>query len=163
MAGQDALVASLRLLSLDEKLSVAIRRLHVTEIVVAVREQRGGAVPMDELLKCRLAGVPVRSLEAFYELLRGRVPVESLKASWLIYGDGFRHNWWRVFEKRLIDILASLVLLAVFLPVMILAGIAIAIESGFPVLYRQERVGHGGRKFVIWKFRSMRQDAEADG
>ena len=161
--GQETLVAAARVLSPDEKLSVAIRRLHVTEIVVAVRDQRGGAVPMDELLKCRLAGVRVHTLEAVYELLRGRVPVESLKASWLIYGDGFRHNWWRVFEKRLIDIVASLVLLAVFLPFMVLAAIAIAIESGFPVLYRQERVVQSGRKFVIWKFRSMRQDAEADG
>jgi FlaA1/EpsC-like NDP-sugar epimerase len=79
--GQESLVAAARVLSRDEKVSVAIRRLQVTEIVVAVRDQRGGAVPMDELLKCRLAGVPVRSLEAFYELLRGRVPVESLKAT----------------------------------------------------------------------------------
>jgi len=163
IAGRETLVPAARLLAPGEKLSAAVQRLRVTEIIVAVRDQRGGVVPMDELLKCRLAGVPVRTLEAFYELLRGRVPVESLKASWLIYGDGFRQNWWRALEKRLIDVSASLVLLAVFLPVMVLTAIAIALESGFPVLYRQERVGRGGRKFVIWKFRSMRQDAEADG
>jgi hypothetical protein len=103
--------------------------------------------------------VPVRALEGFYELLRGRVPIESLKPSWLIYGDGFRQNWWRALEKRLIDVVASLVLLAVFLPVMVLAAIAIVLESGFPIRYRQERVGRGGRTLVIWKFRSMRQDA----
>jgi sugar transferase (PEP-CTERM system associated) len=161
--GQETFVPRARLISEREKLSAAVRRLRVTEIIVAVRDQRGGGVPMDELLKCRLTGVPVRTLEGFYELLRGRVPVESLKASWLIYGEGFRQNWWRIFEKRLIDVAASLVLLAVFLPVMVIAAIAIAFESGFPILYRQERVGRGGRTFVIWKFRSMCHDAEADG
>ena len=160
---RDTLVPAARLLGTGEPLSTATRRLHVTEIIVAVRDQRGGVVPMDELLECRLAGVPVRSLEAFYELVRGRVPVESLKGSWLVYGEGFRQNWWRSFEKRLIDVVASLVLLAVFLPVMVLTAILIARESGSPVFYRQERVGRGGRRFTIWKFRSMRQDAESDG
>ena len=130
--GRDTLVPAARLLPREEKLSSAVRRLRVTEIIVAVRDQRGGGVPMDELLKCRLAGVPVRTLEGFYELVRGRVPVESLKASWLIYGDGFRQNWWRNFEKRLIDVVASLVLLAIFLPVMVLAAIAIAIRERLP-------------------------------
>jgi sugar transferase (PEP-CTERM system associated) len=161
--GRETLVPEARLLGAAEPLPLAVRRLHVTEIIVAVRDQRGGVVPMDALLECRLAGVPVRSLEAFYELVRGRVPVESLKGSWLVYGEGFRQNWWRTLEKRVIDIAASLVLLALALPVMIAAAIAIALESGAPVFYRQERVGRGGRRFTIWKFRSMRQDAEADG
>jgi sugar transferase (PEP-CTERM system associated) len=161
--GRDALVPSGRLLPGNETVSAAIRRLRVTEIIVAVRDQRGGVVPMDELLECRLAGVPVRTHEVFYERLRGRVPVETVKGSWLVYGEGFRQNWWRTLEKRVIDVVASLALLAVFLPVMILAAIAIAFEGGFPILYRQERVGRGGKPFVIWKFRSMRQDAEADG
>jgi sugar transferase (PEP-CTERM system associated) len=152
-----------RLLSLAEPLSVSARRLGATEIIVAVRDQRGGAVPMDQLLECRLAGVPVRTLEVIYERLRGRVPVEALKGSWLVYAEGFRQNWWRNLEKRVIDIAVSLTLLALALPVMLVAAIAIVFESGFPILYRQERVGRGGRTFVIWKFRSMRQDAEADG
>jgi sugar transferase (PEP-CTERM system associated) len=161
--GRDTFVPAAWLIAGGEPLSAAVRRLRVTEIIVAVRDQRGGGVPMDELLKCRLTGVPVRTLEGFYELLRGRVPVETLKGSWLIYGDGFRQNWWRSSEKRLIDLVASLALLVVFLPVMVLAAIAIVYDSGFPIFYRQERVGRGGRRFVIWKFRSMRKDAEADG
>src|SRR5262245_28166663 len=161
--GREVAVPAGRLLPRGEALSAGVRRLRVTEIIVAVRDQRGGVVPMDELLKCRLAGVPVHTLEGFYERLRGRVPVETLKASWLIYGEGFRQNWWRSLEKRLIDVVVSLVLLAVTLPLLIATGIAIAIESGFPVLYRQRRIGRGGEPFVIWKFRSMRQDAEADG
>ena len=97
--GRDTFVPAARLISNGETLSAAVRRLRVSEIIVAVRDQRGGGVPMEELLKCRLAGVPVRALEGFYELLRGRVPVESLKASWLIYGDGFRQNWWRSLRE----------------------------------------------------------------
>jgi sugar transferase (PEP-CTERM system associated) len=156
-------VAASRVIPRGESLAAAVRRLRVAEIIVAVRDQRGGGVPMDELLACRVAGVPVHTREAYFERLRGCVPVETLKCSWLVYGEGFRQNWWRSFEKGLIDLIASLVLFAVFLPVMILAAIAIAVESGFPILYRQERVGRGGKIFLIWKFRSMRQDAEADG
>jgi sugar transferase (PEP-CTERM system associated) len=160
---RDTVVPAARLLSRDEPLSAAIRRLRVTEIIVAVHDQRGGVVPMDELLECRLAGVPIRTAESVYELMRGRVPVETVKGSWLVYGEGFRQSRWRNLEKRVVDIVASLALLAVGLPIMIVTAIAIALESGFPVLYRQQRVGRSGKLFVIWKFRSMRLDAEADG
>ena len=163
VGGGDVAVAASRVIPPGESLAAAVRRLRVAEIIVAVRDQRGGGVPMDQLLECRVAGVPIHTPEALFERLRGRVPLETLKCSWLVYGDGFRQNWWRTLEKTLIDIGASLVLLAVFLPVMIATAIAIAIESGFPIFYRQERVGRGGRIFVIWKFRSMWQDAEADG
>jgi sugar transferase (PEP-CTERM system associated) len=151
------------LLSRAEPLAATVQRLRATEIIVAVRDQRGGIVPMDQLLECRLAGVPVRTVEGVYERLRGRVPVDTLKGSWLVYADGFRQDWWRTLEKRLVDIVGSLVLLSVALPVMAVAAIATLFESGFPVLYRQERVGRGGKTFVIWKFRSMYPDAEADG
>jgi sugar transferase (PEP-CTERM system associated) len=161
--GRATLVPSMRLLSRAEPLAAAVQRLRATEIIVAVRDQRGGIVPMDQLLECRLAGVPVRTVEGVYERLRGRVPVDALKGSWLVYADGFRQDWWRTFEKRLVDIVGSLVLLSVTLPVMAVAAIATFLESGFPVLYRQERVGRGGKTFVIWKFRSMYPDAEADG
>jgi sugar transferase (PEP-CTERM system associated) len=161
--GREVLVPAARLLNGAEPLPSIVRRLRVTEIIVAVRDQRGGVVPMDQLLECRLAGVPVQSLEDFYEKLRGRVPVDALKGSWLVYGNGFRQGWLRNVEKRLVDVVVSLVLLTLGLPVMLAAAIAIVIESGFPILYRQERVGRGGRTFKVWKFRSMRQDAEADG
>ena len=161
--GRDVAVPASRLVASGEGLAAEVRRLRVTEIIVAVRDQRGGAVPMDELLKCRLAGVPVHTLEGFYERLRGRVPVETLKASWLVYGEGFRQNWWRSFEKRAVDVVVSLALLVVTLPLLVATAVAIAVGSGFPVLYRQRRIGRGGKPFEMWKFRSMRQDAEADG
>ena len=133
------------------------------EIVVAVRERRGGVLPLRELLDCKLAGVTVNDLSSFFERMRGQVRLDTLRASWLIYGDGFRQGFARAAVKRVFDIVASSVLLVLTAPVMLLAALAIAIESGFPVIYRQERVGQGGRTFKVLKFRSMRLDAEADG
>ncbi len=139
------------------------REHRANEIVVAVRERRGGVLPLRELLGCKLAGVTVNDLSSFFERMRGQVRLDSLRASWLIYGDGFRQGVARTVVKRLFDVVAATVLLVVTAPVMLLAAIAIAIETGFPVIYRQERVGQGGRTFKVLKFRSMRLDAEADG
>lgn len=135
----------------------------VSEVIVAVREQRGGALPMDELLACRIRGVPVLDLAAFGERARGEVPTESLKASWLIYGSGFVQGPVRTAVKRLFDVLSSSVLLLAASPVMLITALAIWIEGGGPIIYRQERVGLGGRVIVVPKFRSMRNDAEKDG
>jgi sugar transferase (PEP-CTERM system associated) len=120
-------------------------------------------LPLRELLDCKLAGVTVNDLSSFFERMRGQVRLDSLRASWLIYGDGFRQGIGRTVVKRVFDVVAASVLLVVTAPVMLLAAIAIALESGFPVIYRQERVGQGGRTFKVLKFRSMRLDAEADG
>ncbi len=107
--------------------------------------------------------MPVRDLSAFYERVRGEVPIESLKASWLIYGDGFAQDAMRTFVKRAFDMLLSALLLLLALPVMVLAALAIFLESGGPIFFMQERVGRGGRSFLCVKFRSMRADAESDG
>ena len=144
-------------------LPAIVKRFKVDEVVIAVREQRGGVLPIRDLLECRIAGVPVRDLSAFYERVRGEVPIESLKASWLIYGSGFAQDATRTIVKRVFDIVISSVLLVLALPVMLLAVIAVLIESGSPVFFLQERVGRGGRPFLCVKFRSMRADAEQDG
>ena len=145
------------------KLQTIVERFGVNEVIVAVREQRGGGVPVDDLLECRVAGVPVRDLSAFYEGARGEVPIESLKASWLIYGDGFVQSPVRQLAKRVTDVLAASLLLFLALPVIIVAALAIIFESGFPILFSQERVGQGGRLFKVLKLRTMRTDAEGDG
>lgn len=139
------------------------RELRVSEVIVAVRERRGGALPLRELLDCKLAGIKVYDLSTFFERVRGQVRIDSLKASWLIYGDGFRQDWGRTFIKRCFDLVAASILLVLALPVMIVTAILILFEDGAPVLYRQERVGLGGRTFKVIKFRSMRSDAEKDG
>jgi sugar transferase (PEP-CTERM system associated) len=145
------------------KLPELVSAYGVDEIVVAVREQRGGVMPMDQLLTCRTRGTKILDLAAFYERSHAEVPVDSLKASWLVYGDGFVQGPLRRFAKRSFDILASTVLLVLASPVMLLAALAIKLDSRGPVFYRQERVGLGGRSFYCVKFRSMRTDAESDG
>jgi sugar transferase (PEP-CTERM system associated) len=139
------------------------RALRVSEIIVAVRERRGGALPLREMLDCKLAGIKVYDLSSFFERVRGQVRIDSLKASWLIYGDGFRQDWGRTVIKRCFDLLAASVLLVLALPVMLLTALLIMLEDGAPILYRQERVGLGGKTFKVIKFRSMRRDAEKDG
>jgi sugar transferase (PEP-CTERM system associated) len=152
-----------RVISSRESLHDVAKRLAVNEVIVAVRERRGGVLPLRELLECKLRGIHVTDLSSFYERTRGQIRVDSLKASWLIYGDGFRQGFMRNLIKRASDVLASTILLIATLPVMVLTAIAIAIENGFPIIYRQQRVGQGGRVFDVLKFRSMRKDAEADG
>ncbi len=140
-----------------------VERHGVEEVIVAVKEQRGGVLPLRELLECRINGVPVMDLAGFYERVRGEVPIDSLKASWLIYGQGFAQDTLRTVIKRLFDVACAGVLLSMALPVMALTALLIKLESRGPVLYRQERVGQGGRTFWCTKFRSMRVDAEKDG
>lgn len=144
-------------------ITTLVSTLRVDEIVVAVREQRGGVLPVGELLACRAFGVRVSDLSGFFERMRGEVPIECLKASWLIYGDGFRQGLARRFVKRAFDILASAMLLVVAAPVMVVTALVILVEGGGPVIFRQERVGRGGGTFTLLKFRSMRRDAEASG
>jgi sugar transferase (PEP-CTERM system associated) len=135
----------------------------VNEIIVAVRERRGGVLPLRELLDCKMRGVKVYDLSSFFERARGQVRIDSLRASWLIYGEGFRQGVTRTVVKRFFDLLASFVLLVLALPVMLLAAVLILLEDGAPVFYRQVRVGQNGRQFKVIKFRSMRTDAEKDG
>ena len=118
---------------------------------------------MRQLLACRISGISVIDLAGFYERERGQVPIHSLKSSWLIYGKGFAQDPVRTAVKRVFDVAGALGLLALAAPVMLLAAAAIALESGRPILYRQQRVGRGGRAIMCIKFRSMRADAESDG
>ena len=140
-----------------------VRENRVDEIIVAVREQRGGGVPMGQLLECRIRGIPVLDMAGFNERVYGEVPIDSLKASWLVYGHGFVQGPLRSATKRTFDLVCSLLLLAMAMPVMLAAMVAIRLGSEGPIFYSQERVGRGGRVFKCLKFRSMRTDAEKDG
>jgi len=156
-------VAADRILPDALPLSEIVAGLGVREVIVAVREQRGGVLPLRELIDCRIGGVPVTDLAGVYERVRGEVPIESLKASWLIYGQGFVQGGMRAFVKRTFDVVVSAVMLILTLPVMLATALAIRLESPGLVIYRQERVGLGGRRFTCLKFRSMCADAEHDG
>jgi sugar transferase (PEP-CTERM system associated) len=156
-------VASSGIVSNHLSLEDTVKHLNIDEIIVAVREQRGGVLPLRALLECRLSGVRVTDLPRFYERVHGRVPIESLKASWLIYGNGFRQTWVRNVVKRAFDIAVVAVLLPTALPIMGLIACLIWLDGGAPIIYRQERVGRHGRTFTLLKFRSMTKDAEKDG
>ena len=152
-------------LILTEQVSLPeiVDKYQIDEIVIAVRERRGGGLPVNDLLECKLKGVHVIELSSFFERERGQVQIESLNASWMVLSDGFQQGFLRDVGKRLFDLVASIALLLLSLPVMLLAMLATAMESGTPLLYRQERVGLGGKIFTIFKFRSMVQNAEKDG
>jgi sugar transferase (PEP-CTERM system associated) len=152
-----------RVFGRGESISQLVKRHRVQEIIVAVREQRGGGVPMDELLACRVRGIPVLDLAGYTEQTRHEVPIDSLKSSWLVYGHGFVQGPVRRAVKRAFDIVSSALLLLLASPVMLVTAFLVALESPGPVLYRQLRVGLGGRTFHCTKFRSMRSDAEKDG
>lgn len=147
----------------DQSLTDTANAMKVEEIVVAITERRGGAMPMRELLDCKLQGIRVLDLASHFEQTLGQIRLESLYAGWLIFGDGFGQGVVRTLIKRLFDIVCATILILFSLPVMAVAAIAIVIENGFPILYRQERVGLNGRLFNVIKFRSMRRDAEKDG
>ena len=138
------------------------KRFDVDEIVVAVDDRRR-SFPIRELLECRLAGVDVTELLTFLERESGRVRIDVLNPSWIIFGEGFRRGSLRQLTARALDLVAGVVIVLLSVPAIIITVVAIKIEDGLgaPVLYRQERVGLGGRMFTLKKFRSMDIDAEA--
>jgi sugar transferase (PEP-CTERM system associated) len=136
-------------------------RLGASEIVVATDDRRG--LPVRELLHCKLAGIKVIDFLDFWERETRTIDLEALKPSWLFYSDGFRCGPVDEFFKRVFDIVVSLGLLILTLPLLVVTACLIKLESSGPILYRQERVGLRGRVFTILKFRSMRVDAETDG
>jgi sugar transferase (PEP-CTERM system associated) len=139
-------------------------RHRVDEIVIAMDDRRR-AFPVHELLECRVAGIEVLDLVSFLERETGRVRLDVLNPSWIIFSNGFRRDTLRLATSRAFDLIASLSLLAVAWPVMLLTAIAIKLDDGVraPVLYPQKRVGLHGREFKVLKFRSMRTDAERGG
>lgn len=140
------------------------QELEVDEIVVAMDDRRQ-SFPMSELLECRMLGIEVIELSNFLERETGKVRLDVMHPSWMIFSDGFRRGRFYLVLERIFDVGASLVLLACASPVMLLTVVAIKLESGWSgtIFYRQIRVGHGNSLFSLMKFRSMREDAEKDG
>jgi len=142
------------------------RQNRVSEIVVAQQERRrseGGWLPVPDLMECKLRGVAITNGIDFYERELKKAKLDMVHPSWIVFSEGFKASKTRDFAKRALDLLISLTLLAVMLPFIILTAIAVFLETGRPILYSQTRVGMLGKEFRIYKFRSMRQDAEKDG
>jgi sugar transferase (PEP-CTERM system associated) len=135
---------------------------HIDRIVVGLSDRRG-KLPVEELLRAKMAGIRVEDATTTYERVTGKILIDDLRPSWLIFSDGFRVSRVTRLMKRTIDLTLSLLLAVMALPLMVMTTLLVLIEDGRPVLYRQERVGENGRTFVLSKFRSMRRDAEKGG
>ncbi len=134
----------------------------VTRVIVAAMDYRG-RLSMDALLTCKTNGIRVQEGSSYYEQLTGKIMIEGLRKSWLIFSDGFVVSRGTLFAKRLLDLVVATVGLIFALPFMLLVALAVRLDSPGPIFFRQERLGRGGREFTVWKFRSMRTDAEAGG
>ncbi len=162
MAGESVGVPEELLVGESDGLIDLIERERIQEIVMAMDDRRKG-FPEAFLRECRLRGIRVVDVVGFLERESGRVAVELASPSWLIYSEGFRVDMVRVALKRAFDAVAAFALIAVSLPVMLLAAVAIWLEDRGPIFYRQQRTGQGGRTFRILKFRSMAVNAESCG
>jgi sugar transferase (PEP-CTERM system associated) len=144
-----------------EDIPSIVRARDVDRVVVSLTDARG-KLPMDKLLEMKLDGVTFDHLASVYEEYTGKIAVENLRPSWLIFSSGFRKSRFVSAAKRAFDLVASAAGFVLALPLMALVALAVKLSSPGPVLYHQQRVGQHGRIFTIHKFRSMRQDAESE-
>jgi len=142
-------------------LDIAIKE-RVNRIIVALEERRG-KFPDAQLLECKMRGIAVEEGIEFYEHLTGRLQVESLRPSFLIFSDGFKKSKLTMWTKRITEFSLSLIGLFLLSPITLVISILIKIDSRGPVFYKQERVGEGGKIFKLLKFRSMVENAETNG
>jgi sugar transferase (PEP-CTERM system associated) len=143
-----------------EDLPLLVTRHRIERIVVSLTDRRG-SLPIAELLDAKLSGIRVEDAATTYERITGKILTDDLKPSWLIFSDGFRASRRTRVAKRGIDILLAATGMVAAAPLMLLTALAVRLDSSGPILYRQERVGENGRVFTLFKFRSMRADAES--
>lgn len=162
--GETCVIDKSQNMSLDTRLPVLVRRYEVDELIIATDDQ-SETFPLDEVIECKLCGVQTLDLLTFLERQTGKIYLGILHPSNIIFLDGFSQAVLRSYTKRLFDILVSIIMLILCSPIMMLAALAVVLESAGvgPVFFRQERVGKNGEIFEVIKFRSMRVDAEKDG
>ena len=142
----------------ESNMADVVKRLEIDTIIVAISELRGRSLPIRELLDCKFAGVRILDWPSFHERVRRQVRLDSLRASQLIFGEGFQQPLTRLFFKRLFDLLISTSLIVLLSPVMILAAFLIVLSDRGPMFYCQERVGLSGKVFRVIRFRCKRID-----
>ena len=138
-----------------------VRKQKVHRVIVAMPDRRG-TIPMEELLELRMQGVKVEEATSWLEKMSGKIEVENLFPSWIVFGGGFRRGDLFRFTRRLISIVISLTGLILAVPLLPFIVLAIKLDSEGPVLYAQTRVGKAGRLFKVLKSRTMGVDAEAE-
>ena len=135
---------------------------HKVDRVVVELQDRRGRMPIEELLHLKTQGIAIEEATSLYERISGKIAIENLKPSWMIFNAGFEVSRSMQLQKRLLSIVISAFLLALFFPIMLLISVLIKWDSRGPILHRQERIGQDGKVFTLWKFRSMRADAEKE-
>jgi sugar transferase (PEP-CTERM system associated) len=163
MSDQPPVVAEAVHRTLIDNLSEHVVALDAGEVVLALEERRN-ALPLPDLLRVKTTGVSVNEISSFLERETGRVDLATVNPSWFIFSDGFTAGQ-RLSKvaKRVFDVLASIAVLVLALPLVLLASLAIKVEGRGPIFYRQTRVGLYGVPYRIMKLRTMRTDAEAGG
>ncbi len=163
MSDQPPVVSNAVHRSRIDSLAEHVEALDAVEVVLALEERRN-ALPLPDLLRVKTTGVRVNEISSFLERETGRVDLATVNPSWFIFSDGFTAGQ-RLSKvaKRLFDIVASLAVLVLGLPLMLLAALAIRADGSGPIFYRQNRVGLYGIPYRIVKLRTMRPDAEACG
>ena len=142
-----------------EDIPAIVRARSVDQVVVSLSDARG-KLPMDKLLEMKLDGVSFEHLASVYEKYTGKIALENLRPSWLIFSDGFKKSRVQNVTKRLLDVSLSAIGLVLTLPLQAAVALAVKCSSRGPAMYHQQRVGQHGRVFTVHKFRSMRSDAE---
>jgi sugar transferase (PEP-CTERM system associated) len=142
-----------------EDLCELVSKENASTVIVAL-DQKRGIMPYKELLNCKVQGIKIIDGESFYEKIAEKLLVEKINPSWLIFSEGFQKSKITRFFKRFSDFIMSIILLVLLLPFLALVAIIIKSESKGPALFSQERVGENGVPFILYKFRSMRSDAE---
>ena len=147
--------------TIDELVDI-VEKKQVNRVIVSLPDRRG-RMPVDDLLQLRLQGVRIEDAHTLYESVTGRIPLDQLDPSWLIFSNGFNKFRWQLLVKRCIDLVFATALLVISLPFMAVIAVLIKWDSAGPVFFKQERIGQNGTKFTLLKFRTMRQDAEKNG
>lgn len=135
---------------------------HIDRVIVAMTDQRGN-LPLTDLLKLKTQGVLIEDGTDLYEAVAGKVPIQSLRMSWLVFSPGFYLSPRMLVYKRVFSITLSLFALIFALPLMAIIAIAVRLDSPGPVIFRQKRMGRGGKIFTLYKFRSMHEGADKEG
>jgi sugar transferase (PEP-CTERM system associated) len=148
-----------KVLGLVNDLDSITKKEKIKKVIVSCQQARG-MFPSKDLVKWRFKGVEVMELHTFYEHLKGKILLEGLRPSWLIFSRGFKKTKLIKFVKRIFDIMLSIIGLLMSLPISLVTALLIKLDSKGPIIFKQERVGEDGKVFNLLKFRSMKTDAE---
>jgi exopolysaccharide biosynthesis polyprenyl glycosylphosphotransferase len=161
-SGASVSLNRLRRLGGLEELVPLVSQARVDRIIVAIDDRRG-KLPVTQLLQLKTQGVLIQDGADFYEISTGKVPLQALRPSGLLFCEGFRPAPGTLLCKRAISLMFSALALLLSLPVMLVIALAIRLDSPGPTIFRQPRVGKDGRLFTLFKFRTMYVGADSDG